>query len=118
MNIYKRIDMAKEVIKCPHCGCDSFGILRDPEDGNNAECVLCGCRYPLPLLTEEGGLKSVSPVVFLQMADSWSASRADYAYVGGVIDMLHVLKALRRSDPALDTALGRFDFSKVEEMDR
>lgn len=110
--------MAKEVIKCPHCGCDLFEFLREPEDGNNAECVFCGRRYPLPLLTGEGGLKSVSPGVFLQMAGSWGGSRADYAYVGGVIDMLHVLKALRRSDPALDTALGRFDFSKVEEMDR
>ena len=110
--------MAKEVIKCPHCGCDSFGILRDPEGVNNAECVLCGRRFRLPLLTEEGGLKSVSPVVFLQMAGSWGGSRADYAYVGGVLDMLHVLESLRKSDPALDTALGRFDFSKVEKMVR
>lgn len=109
--------MDRKIIKCPHCGCDSFEILREPEDGNNAECALCGCRFSLPLLTEDGGRPALNPAIFLRQASSWGGSMANEAYLGGVRDAFRVLEHLRDMEPELDIALGNFNLKRLADLD-
>lgn len=110
--------MGKDLIICPHCASSLFNTSGDPEKGN-LKCEVCGTSFPTKLVKlDKEGYPYINPRLLKSRMAQFLFEEEQDAYLEGFKDAFRILQQLRRSNPALDSALGGFHFERIEKMRR